>query len=112
MEQGELDRAVSQFREVLAVDPQSATAQRFLGKALLKKGDARGAVSAYRKAVDLRPDDGHVRYELALALDADGKRSDAINELRKLSDASSQRSEGDGVRGLGEATLRRWSARP
>jgi Flp pilus assembly protein TadD len=109
-EQGDLDQAVVQFREALSVDPQSPPAHRFLGKALMKKGEAHQAVSAYRRAVQLRPQDAVLRYELAQALEADGQRPDAVNELRGVFDLQPG-SDGDAVRSLAEAALRRLGAK-
>jgi thioredoxin-like negative regulator of GroEL len=61
--------------------------------------------------VQLRPHDAQLRYELAQALEAQGRRPDAINELRRLL-AQQPDSGADAVRGLAEATLRRWGAAP
>jgi hypothetical protein len=55
-------------------------------------------------------DDSQLRYELAQALDAD-KPSEAVIELRRLSDGTPHSSDSD-VRRLAAPTLRRWGAAP
>jgi Flp pilus assembly protein TadD len=111
-EQGDLAGAQARFREALSIAPASSSAHRFLGKALLKSGDAPGAVAEYREAARLRPEDAQLRYELAQALDADQQRVEAVTELRRVLKGTPPLADGDAVRRLAEAALRRWGASP
>jgi tetratricopeptide (TPR) repeat protein len=61
---GELQEAEAKFRHALRLEPNSSSAQRYLGMVLEKEGDTEGAVAAYQKAVDLNPGDLNSKQSL------------------------------------------------
>lgn len=63
--EGDVDRAIVQFRNVFEIDGTHYDARKTLAEALLKKGDARGAYSQYLRLAEQYPDDPQIRIALA-----------------------------------------------
>ena len=57
LEKGELQEAEAKFRHAIRLQPDSPSAQHYLGIVLEQEGDKEGAVAAYQKAVELNPGD-------------------------------------------------------
>jgi spermidine synthase len=55
-EKGKIDQGISQFQQVLQLEPNSAEAHNDLGIALGMKGNFNEAVLHYRQAINLKPD--------------------------------------------------------
>jgi tetratricopeptide (TPR) repeat protein len=55
LDAGNLPEAVAKFELAIKRLPELAEAHRFLGEALEKRGDVRGATAAYTKALELNP---------------------------------------------------------
>jgi tetratricopeptide (TPR) repeat protein len=51
------------------------------GEELMKQGDYSGAVLKFEQAVKLRPDDDEARMDLGKALEANGQKQKAFEEL-------------------------------
>lgn len=66
------------YREAIALDPKSASAQHGLGRALAKQAKWEEAGSAYRQAVELDPQYKDALGEIAQQLEAAGRKSEAI----------------------------------
>jgi Flp pilus assembly protein TadD len=49
------NRALSDLRHALAIDPKNYKALRDLGAVLQQTGDVKGALEAYRKALEVNP---------------------------------------------------------
>ncbi|HZS97802.1 MAG TPA: tetratricopeptide repeat protein, partial [Terriglobales bacterium] len=64
LDKGENDEAIAKFRHALNLQPDSAEAQHFLGAALEKQGDTKGATTAFRKALESNPSDVYARQRL------------------------------------------------
>jgi tetratricopeptide (TPR) repeat protein len=69
-EQGQLDRALSDYGTVITLTaqsatPQSARAYRQRAKAYSKKGDTEKAIADYREAIRLNANDGEAQAELS-----------------------------------------------
>jgi tetratricopeptide (TPR) repeat protein len=69
--QGELERAVTEYRALLEVNPDYAAAYFHGGQALEKLGRVDEASELYRKGIEVtsRTGDQHTRSELQAALD-------------------------------------------
>src|SRR6185503_12379455 len=65
VKQSKHSEAIVEFRNAVKADPRSAEARVELAKALVKRGDLRGAYGELVRAVDLKPDFIKARYELA-----------------------------------------------
>lgn len=65
LEQGDVDRAIVQFRNVFDVEGTHYEARKSLAEALMTQGDTRGAYSQYLRLAEQYPDDLPVRIVLA-----------------------------------------------
>jgi tetratricopeptide (TPR) repeat protein len=70
--QGQADRAIERYRQVVELDPLRQDAWVNLGDLLLSAGRADEAIDALRRALDLDPDDPEAHYNLAEAFDLAG----------------------------------------
>ena len=82
MRRGEYAAAVPALREAAARTPASAHAQRDLGIALFKSGDARAAVPPLQKASTLDARDRATFYFLGASAEASGDSTLALNAYR------------------------------
>jgi TolB-like protein/Tfp pilus assembly protein PilF len=81
------DDAIAQLRSTLALDPNFAYAHWNLGEVLYLKGDSTGAIAEYEKAASL-DNDPEIQALLARAYAETGKKEQALEILRKLSDTA------------------------
>jgi tetratricopeptide (TPR) repeat protein len=82
--EGKLDLARQRLDIALKVEPQSAEANSLLGKILLKAGQAAEAVAPLEIAVAQKPDDSNIRFQLARAYQASGRRAEAAREFAEV----------------------------
>jgi Flp pilus assembly protein TadD len=80
LRRGEIDTAISQFREAIGQQPGFAEAHNGLGHALWRKGDRLGALAHYGRAVALKPRWSGARSDLAQALLQHGDPDPALRE--------------------------------
>jgi len=80
---GNLDKAIEQYRAALNLKPDYAEAYYNLGNALVRKGDAEDAIDNYRKALQFNPDFFKSYYNIAKILYGQGKISGAIHNYQK-----------------------------
>ncbi len=73
-QKGDWDRAIADFTQVLAIEPQSTAAYSARGGARLSKGDLDGAVKDYTQALALNP-------QMAAAYEGRGNAEAAKNNL-------------------------------
>jgi tetratricopeptide (TPR) repeat protein len=66
----QLDEAIAEFRQVIALDPASLKAHFDLGNALYEKGQLDEAIAEYRQVLALNPHDRDALHNLGVALDA------------------------------------------
>jgi Tfp pilus assembly protein PilF len=71
------------LNQVLKETPDQPIVYANLGYVARKKGDLPAAEAAYRKAVELDPTDGETFAILAVVLESDGKRAEAVDMLVK-----------------------------
>jgi Flp pilus assembly protein TadD len=69
------------MREVIQLNPDFADARYELGKALLQKGDVKGAMESLEIAAKLDPDKPHVHYQLGRAYLAAGRKAEGDSQL-------------------------------
>lgn len=72
------------FRDVIAKNPDSATARSNLGNVLLQKGAVDEAIVQFRRSVQIDPGYQFGRYNLGAALLEKGETDEAISQLRKV----------------------------
>src|SRR5688572_14810813 len=84
-QQGDLERALAAYRQVLAAVPDHPAALRLLGTALLQGGDAAQAVSFLERAARRQSDDPHLLANLAQTYLALKRYADAEQTFRKAS---------------------------
>ena len=85
--------ALSDYTQAVALDPADALAHQGRGRALLARGDLRGALDAFRAAVQLQPQlrDG--------ILDEVRQQSERLNDPAKAAEWNRQAREAIGERG-------------
>ncbi|MFQ5700883.1 MAG: tetratricopeptide repeat protein [Acidobacteriota bacterium] len=78
IEEGRWEDAVEPARKAVADDPDDATAQRWLGAALLKTNDLAGAAAALKKAHELDPTIVGLNFDLGTLYIQKGRLMQAI----------------------------------
>jgi choline-sulfatase len=92
MRTGRHDRARAAFRQVLELDPTSARAYENLGADELAAGELAAAVGDLQRALTLDPQLWDTLYNLAMALDALGRREEARPYIERfIREAPAQR---------------------
>ncbi len=81
--QNKLADALTEFREALRLQPDSAEIHEALSAALFQKGDLDGAIAEYRRAILLGQDSAGAHIGLGLALYVQGDLNGAIAEYRQ-----------------------------
>jgi general secretion pathway protein A len=84
--EGDLDRAVAEYREALRLAPIRAESHIGLGGVLFEKRDFDGALAEFRAAARLKPDDSRAHYNAGLVLYARGDPASigtAVSEYRE-----------------------------
>jgi tetratricopeptide (TPR) repeat protein len=81
--QGEIDKAVAEFRDAIELDPRYALPHINLGLALMDQGKAGEAFDEYRRAIQLDPKTALPHNNLGFALNAQGRFDEAITEYRR-----------------------------
>ncbi len=80
---GQLDTAQADYRKILALVPDHALAQHYLGVAYRAQGDPRRAVQLMHKALRQQPNDHALHSNLARALRECGRGEEAVRHFRK-----------------------------
>lgn len=82
-EAGELARAETQFREIIALEPGNASAHNYLGMVCQRLGRMDEAIAAYRAALRLAPGDTAAANNLGYCLHQRGELEGAAEWLRR-----------------------------
>lgn len=83
MNRHQFDKAIEQWRQALAMDPDDGKAHYNLAMALMEVGRPADAIPEYRKACELNPDESLWFARLALALAQTGDLDGALDGYRK-----------------------------
>jgi cytochrome c-type biogenesis protein CcmH len=86
---GQIDKAITAYRNAIRLSKPDADLYNGLGEALVIKAEGRltpEARRAFEKALKLAPGNPMSRYYLAQAALQDGRKEEALRELRKLLD--------------------------
>ena len=81
--QGNLDAAISNYRQALAIKPRDAKALANLGAALKIQGQLDAATESFRRALAVNPGDAGAHNNLGVVLQEQGNFDAAINSYRK-----------------------------
>lgn len=84
MQARRISDAMAEFRRVIAIDPQAATAHQQLGIAAMVTGNTWLATEELKIAVNLDPSDALTRNNLGLAYQAQGKMHEARDQFIKV----------------------------
>jgi len=81
MVEGNVDDAIKQYEQAVAVDPSYADAYADMGGAYWIKGDVQKAADMYKRAIAARPDDSLFHSNYARVLDKLGNTSESVEQL-------------------------------
>ncbi len=101
-DQGDLDRAVAEWRRTIEIDPRYSMAYNQLGNVQLLSGSLVAAERYYVLAVSSDPNNAEAHYNLALVSESLGMRSQAIEHY----DQFLGRSGGQSAESLQDAASR------
>jgi Flp pilus assembly protein TadD len=79
----ELRQMAEQYQKLLAANPRNAEAAGSLGRVLMQRGDAAGAIAAFQSATDAEPERWEYRFQLARAQCALARWDECIGTLRQ-----------------------------
>ena len=82
-DKGEIDEAMSQYREAIHLKPDYAEAQYNLGNAFIKKGQMDNAISRYQEAIRLKPDYAEAHFTLGVVLAKNGQIDAALRQYQE-----------------------------
>lgn len=82
-EQGELDKAIANYREAIRLRPTYQRAFASLGEVYVQQGKPAIALKEYERALQLQPDDTSTVINYAVALENVGKRQLAEEEFKR-----------------------------
>ena len=82
--EGQVDGAISHFRQALQINPNQWDAHISYGTALAQTGDLAGAINQYEAALRSKPDDELARVNLGIALWQSGRSAEAIPHFQKV----------------------------
>jgi tetratricopeptide (TPR) repeat protein len=82
-ERGEIDAAIAQLEQAIALAPDFALGYNNLGDALVKEGRNQNALAQYSEAVRLEPKNAMYVANLGVALCKAGRTGEGINALRE-----------------------------
>ena len=82
--QGRLAEAEQKFKDLLAMNPASASAHALLGDTLWDQGQLTQAIASFRKAVELAPNSEMASLGLFHTLLESGDRESAIAEMDRF----------------------------
>ncbi|OBU37438.1 tetratricopeptide repeat protein [Photobacterium phosphoreum] len=82
-QKGEPDKAIEQYKKVLAVDPNRVNTLYYLGTTYAYKGELDEAIEQYNKALAVDPTDVHTLSNLGTAYAHKGELDDAIEQYKK-----------------------------
>lgn len=77
----QFDATMEVYKQILAIDPNSAEADMIAGEALDEKGDNAGAVQQFEAAVEANPKEPNVHFGLAYLLWVQKRWDEAIPEF-------------------------------
>jgi len=82
-EAGDVDDAITHYRQALQLNPDHWDAHISLGTALAQEGDVDGAVGQYQKALQINPDAGVAHVNLGILFLQQGRTYEAIAHFQK-----------------------------
>ena len=83
LDKGQLDEAISHFREFVRLRPEVGNSHYNLGIALYKKGQLDEAIRQLQEAIRLDPDDADAHYNLGVAFYQQGRTDEAIRQFQE-----------------------------
>ena len=82
-QEGDLDGAITHFRQALQINPNHWDAHISLGTALAQEGDVDGAITQYQEALQINPDAEVAHVNLGIILLQKGRKVEAIVHFQR-----------------------------
>lgn len=82
-DQGRLDEAILEIREVLRINPRDADGYYNLGNFLARTGRLEEAVDRFNEALRIQPDYAMASYDLGVVLAGQGRLDEAIDQFQR-----------------------------
>jgi tetratricopeptide (TPR) repeat protein len=108
LEKGQVDEALIEFENTLAIRPDYADAECNFGSALLQKSRVDEARAHFRKACEIQPDHGPARCNLGITFLQQGKLEEALAEFQKALEAQPKNATAHFLLGNGFLQQGRW----
>ena len=70
------------YRRAIEIDPNFKEAYNFLGFALKKTGDLKGAVENYRRAIEIDPNYSKAYYNMFILMEAKGSAGELLEAVK------------------------------
>jgi len=83
LDKGQIDEAISHFREFVRLRPELGNSHYNLGIALYKKGQLDEAIHQFQETIRLEPDDADAHHNLGTAFYQQGRIGEAIPQFRE-----------------------------
>jgi protein O-mannosyl-transferase len=83
LDKGQIDEAISHFREFVRLRPELGNSHYNLGIALYKKGQLDEAIHQLQETIRLEPDDADAHHNLGTAFYQQGRIGEAISQFRE-----------------------------
>jgi tetratricopeptide (TPR) repeat protein len=111
LNKGDVDTALSELGQSVALSPEYPEAQFQLARAMLKKGAPPAELAkTLRRVIELKPDYAEAHLQLGLVLEHMGQQIEALTELKKSVDLAPSLAEAHRVLGKAALTANDWPA--
>jgi protein O-mannosyl-transferase len=84
LQKGKVDEAITQFQEVLRINPDCAAAHISLGNVFRQKGRVDEAITQFQEVLRINPDSTVAHLNLGLALVQTGRADEAITQFQEV----------------------------
>jgi tetratricopeptide (TPR) repeat protein len=104
-QQGQLDLAIDEYTQAIALNPQFSEAYYNRGNAYYDKGDLDRAIADFDQAIEFDPQDAEAYYNRGLAYASKGRYDQALSDLSKCIEINARYAGAYYLRGVAYAEV-------